>query len=46
MFRNRCEFAVDECNELVETPTVLENGHTYTCRLKPNEIDTAPGGRL
>ena len=46
MFRNRCEFATDECEELVETPTVLENGHTYTCRLKPNEIDTAPWGRL
>ena len=46
MFRNRCEFAVDECKELVETPTVLENGHTYTCRLKPNEIDAVPGGRL
>ena len=46
MFRNRCEFATDECKELLETPTVLENGHTYTCRLKPNEIDAAPGGRL
>ena len=46
MFRNRCEFATDECEELVERPTVLENGHKYTCRLKPKKIDAAPGGRL
>ena len=43
MFRNRCEFANDECKQLSDTPTVLDDGHAYSCRLSTNEIDAVIG---
>ena len=43
MFRNRCEFANDECKLLSDTPTILDDGHTYSCRLSTNEIDAVIG---
>jgi len=40
MFRNRCEFASDACASLADTPTVLDDGHAYTCVRSPEMAAT------
>ena len=37
MFRNRCEHATEACATLPGTPTNLDNGHAFTCRLTPEQ---------
>jgi peptide/nickel transport system ATP-binding protein len=41
MFRNRCEFAAGECASLGDAPTLLDDGHAYTC-VRPPELAAAP----
>ena len=35
MFRNRCSHATTDCETLNDTPTVLPDGHAYTCIRAP-----------
>ena len=37
MFRNRCGFASDACATMSETPTVMPDGHAYTCIRAPED---------
>lgn len=41
MFRNRCSHATTDCETLNDTPTVLPDGHAYTCIRAP-EIALEP----
>ena len=42
MFRNRCQRASAECATLGDTPTLLEDGHAYTCVLSPEQALAVP----
>ena len=37
MFRNRCAQATEACATMDTIPTVLPDGHAYTCRLSPEQ---------
>jgi peptide/nickel transport system ATP-binding protein len=37
MFRNRCHHANETCETLANTPTLLADGHAFTCRLSPDD---------
>ena len=43
MFRNRCELATETCETLSDTPTQLDDGHAFTCRLSPDEAARIAG---
>ena len=41
MFRNRCSFAREGCQDLTTTARRLDDGHAYNCVMEPGEAATA-----